>query len=105
MADIKSAYEIAMEKINKIESATPEERLKWKFIPKGEELAGAAVIGKFFQRQIESGFLVEAIDRICIADQQVAPVVIGGFRSDGFEGDLGADACDITKRNANPASH
>jgi hypothetical protein len=40
MADIKSAYEIAMEKIDKIESATPEERLKWKFIPKGEELAG-----------------------------------------------------------------
>jgi hypothetical protein len=40
MADIKSAYEIAMEKINKIESDTPEERLKWKFIPKGEELAG-----------------------------------------------------------------
>ena len=29
-----------MEKANKIESATPEERLKWKFIPKGEELAG-----------------------------------------------------------------
>jgi len=40
MADIKSAYEIAMEKINKIESATPEERLSWKFVPKGEELAG-----------------------------------------------------------------
>src|SRR5271157_2950548 len=40
MGDIKSAYEIAMEKINKIESATPEERMKWKFIPKGEELAG-----------------------------------------------------------------
>ena len=40
MADIRSAYEIAMEKINKIESATPEERLKWKYIPKGEELAG-----------------------------------------------------------------
>jgi hypothetical protein len=40
MADIKSAYEIAMEKINQIESATPEERLKWKFVPKGEELAG-----------------------------------------------------------------
>jgi hypothetical protein len=40
MADIKSAYEIAMEKIKSIESATPEERLKWKFLPKGEELAG-----------------------------------------------------------------
>ncbi|MCX6003828.1 MAG: hypothetical protein NTX46_05395 [Chloroflexi bacterium] len=40
MADIKSAYEIAMEKIKDIEDATPEERLKWKFAPKGEELAG-----------------------------------------------------------------
>jgi hypothetical protein len=40
MADIKSAYEIAMEKIKEIEVATPEERMKWKFIPKGEELAG-----------------------------------------------------------------
>jgi hypothetical protein len=40
MADIKSAYEIAMEKINKIESATAEEKMQWKFVPKGEELAG-----------------------------------------------------------------
>ena len=40
MADVKSAYEIAMEKIKDIEPATLEERLKWKFIPKGEELAG-----------------------------------------------------------------
>jgi hypothetical protein len=62
-------------------------------------------MGELFQRQIESGFLVEAIDRIRVADQQVTPVVSGGFRSDGFERDLGADACDITKRNANPASH
>lgn len=40
MADIKSAYEIAMEKAKNIEAATPEERMKWKFVPKGEELAG-----------------------------------------------------------------
>jgi hypothetical protein len=39
MADIKSAYEIAMEKLKEIESATPEERIQWKFVPKGEELA------------------------------------------------------------------
>jgi len=39
MGDIKSAYEIAMEKISKIEDATPEERIKWKFFPKGEQLA------------------------------------------------------------------
>jgi hypothetical protein len=40
MADIKSAYEIAMEKMKEVESATPEEKLQWKFIPKGEVLAG-----------------------------------------------------------------
>lgn len=39
MGDIKSAFEIAMEKASKIENATPEERVKWKFFPKGEQLA------------------------------------------------------------------
>ncbi len=39
MADIKSAREIAMEKLAKLEDATEEERLKWKFVPQGEELA------------------------------------------------------------------
>jgi hypothetical protein len=40
MGDIKSAFEIAMEKANKIEAATPEERIQWKFKPKGEQMAG-----------------------------------------------------------------
>jgi hypothetical protein len=40
LADVKSAYEIAMEKIKEIEPATTEERMKWKFVPKVEELAG-----------------------------------------------------------------
>ncbi len=39
MGDIKSAFEIAMEKANQIEAATPEEKLKWKFEPQGEQLA------------------------------------------------------------------
>jgi hypothetical protein len=39
MADIKSAREIAMEKIEKLGEATEEERLKWKYIPEGEQLA------------------------------------------------------------------
>lgn len=43
MGDIKSAYEIAMEKIKEIEDASPEERLKWKFFPVGEQLAGKYV--------------------------------------------------------------
>ena len=33
MADIKSAREIAMEKIEKLGEATEEERLKWKYVP------------------------------------------------------------------------
>ncbi len=39
MADIKSAREIAMEKLEKLEEVTEEERLKWKFVPQGAELA------------------------------------------------------------------
>ena len=39
MSDIKSALEIAMEKVAKLGEATEEERLKWKYVPQGEELA------------------------------------------------------------------
>ena len=39
MGDIKSALEIAMEKVEKLGKATDEERLKWKYIPEGGKLA------------------------------------------------------------------
>jgi plasmid stabilization system protein ParE len=39
MGDIKSAREIAMEKLAQIEEPTDEERLRWKFVPRGKELA------------------------------------------------------------------
>jgi len=39
MADIKSALEIALEKIEKLGKSTDEERLKWKYVPEGEKLA------------------------------------------------------------------
>ncbi len=39
MGDIKSALELAMEKIEKLGEATDEERLKWKYVPEGEKLA------------------------------------------------------------------
>ena len=39
MDDIKSAFEIAMEKVNKLGELTDEERLKWKYVPEGEKLA------------------------------------------------------------------
>ena len=37
--EIKSALEIAMEKIEKLGEVTEEERLKWKYTPVGEKLA------------------------------------------------------------------
>lgn len=39
MDDIKSARELAMEKVEKLGKATDEERLKWKYVPEGEKLA------------------------------------------------------------------
>lgn len=39
MGDIKSAREIAMEKIEKIGEPTDEERLEWRYLPEGEKLA------------------------------------------------------------------
>jgi len=39
MGDMKSALELAMEKIEKLDEATDEERLKWKYVPEGEKLA------------------------------------------------------------------
>jgi hypothetical protein len=39
MGDIKSALEIAMEKVEKLDKATDEERRKWKYVPEGERLA------------------------------------------------------------------
>ena len=38
MSDIKSAREIAMEKVAELGEATEEERLKWRFVPEGEKL-------------------------------------------------------------------
>jgi len=38
MGDIKSALEIAMEKVEKLEKATDEERLRWQYVPEGEKL-------------------------------------------------------------------
>jgi anion-transporting ArsA/GET3 family ATPase len=40
MGEIKSALEIAMEKVNQMEEPTEEEKLQWKYTPEGEKLAG-----------------------------------------------------------------
>ena len=40
MDEIKSAAEIAVEKMEKLGRATDEERLEWKYVPEGRKLAG-----------------------------------------------------------------
>lgn len=37
--EVKSAFEIAMEKLNEVGESTAEERLEWEYVPQGEQLA------------------------------------------------------------------
>ena len=73
MNDIKSALEIAMEKIEKLEQATDEERLKWKYVPEGEKLAArylkqdcnlAVELGKYEEKA--RGYIIEGTGGILI---------------------------------------
>jgi hypothetical protein len=54
MGDIKSAREIAMEKISKLGEPTEEERLQWKYNPEGEKLA-ARYLKNIFDLPAELG--------------------------------------------------
>ncbi len=65
MGDIKSALELAMEKVEKLEKATDEERLKWKYIPEGEKLA-ARYLKQDCNLVIELGKYEEKVRRCII---------------------------------------
>jgi len=45
MDEIKSAREIAMEKVEKLGGASEDERLRWKYVPEGEKLAAKYLKG------------------------------------------------------------
>jgi len=77
MGDIKSAREIAMEKVEKLGEVTDEERLKWKYVPQGEKLAArylkqnlnlVAELGKYDEKVVSyikegaSGILIRNIN-------------------------------------------
>jgi len=68
MGDIKSAYEIAMEKVARIEAATPEERLKWNAMPKGEQLAA-----RYLKEDVN---LIVELNKF---DEKERPYVTSGF--------------------------
>ena len=74
MGDIKSAREIALEKVAKLGEATEEERLRWKYEPEGEKLATrytredcnlAAELGKYEEKarkHVVDG-IIDVLDR------------------------------------------
>jgi hypothetical protein len=73
MGDIKSAAEIAQEKLKELESATEEERLKWKYVPEGEKLAAkylkqnlnlATELGKYEDKVV--GYIKEGASEILV---------------------------------------
>ncbi len=66
MSEIKSALEIAMEKVEKLGKATDEERLKWKYIPEGEKLA-ARYLKQDCNLVVELGQYQENIRKYIIA--------------------------------------
>ena len=65
MGDIKSAREIALEKVEKLEKATDEERLRWKYIPEGEKL-GARYLKEGGNLVVELGKYEEEVKRCII---------------------------------------
>ena len=70
MGDIKSAREIAMEKINAMGEPTEAERLEWKYLPEGEKLAARYLRGD-----------VQLQPELAKFDKKAAPVVMKEFNS------------------------
>ena len=73
MGEIKSARQIALEKLEKLDEATDEERLKWKYVPEGERLA-ARYIREDCKLMVELGkydnnirkYVIEGVSQILI---------------------------------------
>ena len=59
MSEIKSAFEIAMERINKMSDATDSEKLKWKLAPVGKDLAMSYMKGETSLEEGLSGYSKE----------------------------------------------
>ena len=67
MGDIKSALEIAMEKVNQMDEPTEEEKLQWKYVPEGEKLAG-----RYFKEKVN---LLAELNNY---DEEVRKYIING---------------------------
>ncbi len=70
MGEIKSAREIAMEKINKLGEPTEQEILEWKYIPEGEKLAA-----RYLKQDAQLS------EELAKYDKKAAPYVIRGVNN------------------------
>jgi len=87
MDDIKSAHEIAMEKVEKLGEATEEERLRWKYVPEGEKLA-AGYLRQDCELSVELGKYEKNIARY-----------VGEGATDVLIRNINLPKNDITKKN------
>ncbi len=71
--EIKSALEIAMEKVERLGEVTEEERMKWKYVPEGEKLAARYLkqnlnllseMGKFEEKV--KGYVIEGAQDVLV---------------------------------------
>ena len=90
MGDIKSALEIAMEKVEKLGQATEEERLRWKYVPEGEKLATiylkeecnlVAELGKYEAQAAK--YVVEGASEILIRNINLPRMMLPGEITSG----------------------
>ncbi len=87
MGEIKSAREIAMEKVEKLGEVTDEERLKWKYVPEGEKLAA---------RYIKIG--CNLVDELSQYEEKVKGYIIEGA-GDVLIRNIALPKNDLAKRN------
>ena len=76
--EIKSALEIAMEKVEKLGEVTEEERMKWKYVPEGEKLAARYLkqnlnllseMGKFEEKV--KGYVIEGAQDVLVRNVEL----------------------------------
>lgn len=91
MGEIKSAAEIAREKIEKLGEVTEEERLKWKYVPEGEKLAA-----RYFK---ENYSLTTELNKY---EEKARRQVIAGI-TDILMRNIGLPKNDIARRNTKRA--
>jgi hypothetical protein len=86
MADIKSAREIALEKIARLGDATEEEQLKWKYVPEGEKLAASCLNDGCDIKEKIDGYDKKVKGYVLKGAESVFIAIIGLPRNDAVKG-------------------